>query len=113
MPAIEIRIAFIAPEIEWIAGGVGKRSQRDVRNRMSPGVGCLKCELVTEAPVEPQLQCVIAGVTVRLVGLDVTEIAVQTIIGNQHAGIVSLAVVWTDDTQRCARNLKPGRIATA
>src|SRR5262245_41305564 len=97
MPAIEIGITLIALEVERIARGVGKRSQREVRERVAPGVCCLESQAVAEAAIDPQLQCMVTRVTVRHVSRNVSDASQQTIIGKKSTRIVSNIVSRTLD----------------
>src|SRR6185369_11424591 len=83
MPSIEVSVTLITSEVERIARRVSERRQCDVRDRVAPGICNLERKLIGEATVEPQLHRMVAGVTIRLVRRDVSNVAEQAIVGNQ------------------------------
>src|SRR6185369_15991770 len=78
---------------------------------MSPCISNLEREVPGEATVEPQLHCVVAGIAIGFIGVNVADVSEETIVSYQLALILNQACYRTCHSQSSASNLQ-SRIST-
>src|SRR6267142_1082879 len=59
LPPVKVSVTSVEIEVEWITRAAGERCNRNVRNRMPPGIGKSPGKPVGEATIELNLQPVV------------------------------------------------------